>query len=279
MIGDGEEKPDFAGDSRSMGRNPAADRSPASTARPARPRLNVPHPGLRAVITDDGSCTLEELAGGQTYRSESGALAESQHVFLENSGVGDRLRGGRPATVLETGFGTGLSFWLTASEAMQSGAVLDFVSIERLVIPAAVIAALGYDRLAACRPALEQLLPGLEAARVAGAEQAELEGGSVRLRLLVGEATELVSQLTGPFDAIYHDPFSPEASPQLWSPEFLRCLARLLAPGGRLVTYCVKSEIQRRLRATGLVVKTVPGPPGGKREVLIATKPDSMLRH
>ena len=75
------------------------------------------------------------------------------------------------------------------------------------------------------------------------------------------------------FDAIYHDAFSPSVAPELWSPAFLARLASALAPGGRLVSYSVAGAVRRALADAGLEVRKVPGPPGGKAEVLVATRP------
>lgn len=77
----------------------------------------------------------------------------------------------------------------------------------------------------------------------------------------------------GPFDAIYFDPFAPEVDGQFWQADYLAKLFPLLRSGGTLVSYCVKSVVQRSLRNAGFAVRTVRGPAGGKREVLIATRP------
>jgi tRNA U34 5-methylaminomethyl-2-thiouridine-forming methyltransferase MnmC len=44
-----------------------------------------------------------------------------------------------------------------------------------------------------------------------------------------------------------------------------------LSLGGRLVTYCAKGEVKRRLKASGFRLVPTPGPPG-KREMIVAVK-------
>lgn len=88
-----------------------------------------------------------------------------------------------------------------------------------------------------------------------------------------GSASSIASASNSGYDAVYHDAFSPAVSPELWSPSFLARLAAALAPGGRLVTFSVAGAVRRALAATGLEVRKVPGPPGGKAEVLVATCP------
>ena len=59
----------------------------------------------------------------------------------------------------------------------------------------------------------------------------------------------------------------------MWTNEALSRLVDVMNPGAILTTYCAKGEIRRRLQALGLVVERIAGPPGGKREILRATKP------
>ena len=100
---------------------------------------------------------------------------------------------------------------------------------------------------------------------------------AVRVDVFVAEAGAFAADgglaAFGPFDAIYLDPFSPDVDPEAWRPEILSALVATLAPGGALATYSVQGAVRRALAATGLDVAKRPGPPGGKREVLLARKP------
>lgn len=226
---------------------------------------------LERRITADGSVTLFSGRYRQTFHSHHGAVAESLHVFLEGSGAGARLRSGLPTRVLEVGFGTGLNFLLTAQAALTAGASLSYCALERDLLPADVVAGLGYQ------PFAPASLPAYLAYRKSLGERPEpgkycCEVSSVQLELLVGEAGETALEPAS-VDALYHDAFSPETNPELWSEPFLAHLAAALAPGGVLVTYTVKGEVRRALTRIGLEVGKVAGPAGGKREMLRATKP------
>jgi tRNA U34 5-methylaminomethyl-2-thiouridine-forming methyltransferase MnmC len=250
---------------------------------------------LERRVTADGSVTLFSSRYGQTFHSRHGAAAESWHVFVEGSGVGARLRARLPTRVLEVGFGTGLNFFLTAQAALSSspghdpamaaprtsagpsGAAsasrpaLEYVALERELLPADAVAGLGYQEFAelAARAYL-RFRRTLPEQVEAGAHRAELAGA--HLTLLIGEATEAEFGDRS-FDAVYHDGFSPDSNPELWTSEFLGQLAAALAPGGVLVSYTVKGEVRRRLAAAGLLVGKEPGPPGGKRQMLRALRP------
>ncbi len=249
---------------------------------------------LEIVVCDDGSRTLRKISTGTTWHSESGALAETELVFLVNSGVVDRLSRLLPTRVLEIGFGTGLNFWTTASTALNArpsgpspasvshnecsrSILLDYISVEPNWLNANLIDELAHRQLDACQPAYDLFKAKLF-------EAGGSEAGVVKVAAAGPVTIKVIHDLDvlcfknrdeDRFDAIYHDPFSPEVAPELWSLELFQRLRQLLRGRGRLVTYCVKSEIQRRLREAGFEIEKRRGPPGGKREVLIAHSTES----
>lgn len=193
-------------------------------------------------------------------------------MYLEGSSAGSRLRAGQPTRVLEVGFGAGLVFLATATLAQQHGTPVDYVSIERTVPSAEVLTLLGYDELLAPSSLPDELLAWRS--RIGDPlKEGQYFGqfGQTALTLLVGNALQVTPHEQ--FDAIYHDAFSPNTNPELWSPAFLARLSALLSPGGRLVSFSVAGSVRRALAESGLTVSKVTGPPGGKREVLVAERP------
>ena len=73
-------------------------------------------------------------------------------------------------------------------------------------------------------------------------------------------------------DLVYLDAFAPETQPEMWNEQLFRSLYVYMNTGGILTTYCAKGVIRRMLQAVGFRVERLPGPPGGKREILRATK-------
>ena len=240
-------------------------------ARQRRTQTLTTDPSFSIVLCDDGTRTLKCNRRGVTWHSESGAVAESQLVFLENSHVAERLRqqaqrsGEDDAVrVLEVGFGTGLNFWLTASLALDSRASLQYVALDPKLIADEVLDALQYAAFESCNPAIKEFSTSVQQQRIDDVELLLIEQ--------MFEETDL-SAFRESFDAVYHDAFSPDVTPQLWQEEVFAKLHAVLKRGGRLVTYCVKSEIRKRLSRVGFEVSKTAGPRGGKREVLVATKP------
>lgn len=239
-----------------------------------RPAFPSSTPGIEVVQTDDGSRTLRLVRKKSvTWHSASGALSESQLVYLENSGVAKRLANGQATSVFEVGFGTGLNFWLTASWAMQHQSRLEYTAVETDLINWTTLAELEYDKLSACHDAIAAFArlifrPGQQA--TGGGHAVE----TVLLNLIVDPLQAWLKNTGESFDAIYFDPFDPDEAPQLWQPDVFTDLYQRTRPGGRLVTYCVKSSIQKAVAAAGFHVTKTPGPDNGKREVLVAHRSD-----
>jgi tRNA U34 5-methylaminomethyl-2-thiouridine-forming methyltransferase MnmC len=221
--------------------------------------------------TADGSKTFRSERYAQTFHSDKGAVTESKHVFLESSHAAPKLRAGESVSVLEVGFGTGLNFFLTADVALQYQANLTYKALEQTLLPAELIKQLGYEKQLEPN-VLESYLQYRESLPDEVSDgQYVFEKDTVRLELSIGEATTQTLD-SNVFDAIYQDAFSPDANPELWSEGFFAKLYNALKPSGKLTTYSVKGEVRRTLQKVGFIVEKRPGPVGGKREMLVASK-------
>jgi tRNA U34 5-methylaminomethyl-2-thiouridine-forming methyltransferase MnmC len=93
---------------------------------------------------------------------------------------------------------------------------------------------------------------------------------------VLGDAREtLPRQGAGAFDAVFLDAFSPRVEPELWQPEFLREIARRLAPGSLLSTYSAAVAVRAGLCAAGLRVG--PGARVGTKAAGTLASPDLPL--
>ena len=227
-------------------------------------------------LTDDGSRTLIRTDTNDAYHSGSGALTETRHVYLSNSGVEDRLRKLQKTAVLEIGLGTGMGMLVTVDAAWQSSAELHYVSFENQWLPADVLRQLQphnwvaennlVDRYLNYRETLpERVQPGSYTWQAGEKQSITIHHTDVRAARFDQETR---------FDAVYFDPFAPHSEVDLWQHDLLSKLHTTLVSGGRLVTYCVSRPVRELLANVGFAVQRVAGPSGGKREVLIATKLD-----
>jgi tRNA 5-methylaminomethyl-2-thiouridine biosynthesis bifunctional protein len=220
----------------------------------------------RLAFAADGTPFSE--AYGDVYHSAEGGLAQAQHVFLQGNGLPQRWRGRRSFTILETGFGFGLSF-LTAWRAWREDPArcgrLHFVSVEKHPFIASDLALL-WERNAELKTQNQELLarwPML----VPGMYRIEFDAGNVVLTLFFGDIAEGLPQLRLAADAIFLDGFAPAKNPGMWEPRLLRHLGRLAAPGATLATWSVAAPVRAALESAGFSVEKRPGF-GSKKEML-----------
>ena len=197
------------------------------------------------------------------YHSAQGGLAQAHHVFLRGNRLPERWRGRRTFTVLETGFGFGLSFlatWQAWLEDPQRCERLHFVSIEKHPFATADL-----EILAKAFPDIKKLTKQWPIL-VPGMHRLEFESGNVVLTLFFGDVAEGLPQLQLAADAIYLDGFAPAKNPEMWAPQLLRHLGRLAAPGATFATWSVAASVRAALEGAGFSVETDKGF-GTKREM------------
>jgi tRNA 5-methylaminomethyl-2-thiouridine biosynthesis bifunctional protein len=104
---------------------------------------------------------------------------------------------------------------------------------------------------------------------VPGLHRLEFAGGRIVLTIALGDAAELVPQLRLAADAIFLDGFAPAKNPDMWSPELLKAVARVAAPGATAATWSVAAGVRQALRAAGFVAEKRRGF-ARKSEMLVA---------
>ncbi len=221
-------------------------------------------------------------------------------MYLAYSKVLERVSRQQPTRVFELGLGTATAFLLTAAIAEHFETPLEFWAIELRPLPSWVLSQVQIEthlanalrdnsrKTATGQPIelhhfrhLRRLTEGLIAAWPSTFELDQTHSfdlsAFVKLRLIVGDASQLdqyrdYSTLIGRFDSVYFDAFSPDSSPELWTLATIKQFTELLATGGMLTSYCVKSAIRKTLEQLNIRVDRLPGPVGGKREVLAASR-------
>ena len=236
-----------------------------------------PEPTIRR--THDGSLTVYSPTYDQTYHSIHGALTEARHVFLKGTGVKDRLAAAQPTHLLEVGLGTGMNFLLTATEALDSNTPLDYWAFEQNPVPGSLLKQLQFDSFIHTRALLAAFWGWLDSMEHSstGDTYTFAFKDIVTLRVLTGDATK-ASIPSNRFHAVYLDAFSPNVNPELWTPDFLSGIFAAMEPGGCLSTYSARRLVRENLAAAGFIVRKKQGPPG-KREMVIALKPDHEQPH
>ena len=73
-------------------------------------------------------------------------------------------------------------------------------------------------------------------------------------------------------DVVYFDAFAPEKQPEMWSPQLFEQNYNAMRHNGILTTDYAQVVVRRRPQSAWFMVERMPGPPGGKREILRANK-------
>lgn len=212
--------------------------------------------------TADGSNTLYVPELNEHYHSVKGALTESAHIFIQ---MGLNHAQAVNPRVLEIGFGTGLNAFLTLLEAEKSQRAIHFTSIERFPLSEDIVRELAYPETIA-----PEECEKFYALHTAPWNQEVKISPYFTLHKIEGDFTHFAFSKC--YDVVYFDAFAPEKQPEMWSQPLFDNLYRQMNPGGILTTYCAKGVVRRMLQAAGFTVERLPGPPGGKREILRATK-------
>lgn len=215
--------------------------------------------------TEDGSATLYVPELNEHYHSVKGARTESQHIFID---MGLKASAAPCPHILEAGFGTGLNALLTLQEAERTGRPVRYTGIELYPLAWTEVEALHYSDD-----------PRLRLLHEAPWEEEVCLTPTFRLLKLRRDLTSWQADDERPplrCDVVYFDAFAPEKQPALWTPAVFRNLYRCLTSGGILTTYCAKGAVRRLMQDIGFRMERLPGPPGGKREILRATKPNDV---
>lgn len=207
--------------------------------------------------TEDGSATLFVPELNEHYHSVKGARTESQHIFIN---MGLKASTAPQPRILEIGFGTGLNALLTLEVAGQEKRRVHYTGIEFYPLSWEEVDALKYSD----NPLFQRL-------HTAPWEEDVEVSSFFTLRKRKGDAN-IIAESERALDLVYFDAFAPEKQPEMWSEQLFRTLYVNMNTGGILTTYCAKGVVRRLLQTVGFHVERLPGPPGGKREILRATK-------
>jgi len=203
--------------------------------------------------TRDGSFTFFSETFGEAFHSQQGAKTEAFQKFAVATDLAllaqrDSLK------LLDVCYGLGYN---TAAALETIWAINPTCQIEvyGLELDATVpLAAIAPPLIQTWSPLVQTVLQDIAQHHVCQMPQ-------LQAKLLLGDARQTIQTLGDrPFqaDAIFFDPFSPRRCPQLWTVEFLACMARCLAPTGKLATYSRSASVRVAMQLAGLQIGTIP---------------------
>ena len=242
---------------------PADGRAGAAEARSDAAGEGAEAANLKILRGGDGSFSLWSGRYAEAFHSGRGALREARETFVVPSQL-DRFAAGRRLRVVEVCAGTGTNLAALLGACTAAELELEWWGLE--LDPAPL-------QLALAEPEFRsqwhpQTLKTLETLSERGCwQQGCWQQGAGSGRVLWGDARQtlphLLEQRQGQVDLIWHDAFSPQHCPQLWTVEVLGSLAELLTDGGRWISYCSAAAVREGLRLANLNLAALATPNAG----------------
>lgn len=212
-------------------------------------------------ITADGSSTIFIPEWNESYHSKHGAIQEAYHVFIKN---GFSLFEGKPISILEIGFGTGLNAFITLVVANRSKTKVNYTGVEAFPVLDSELNHLNYSN----QFEKEFQHYFTEIHKTPWEQEEQITPGFC---LTKNQMYFQDIDFENSFDLIYFDAFGYRVQPELWSVEIFAKMYKALKANGVLVTYACRTSIKNAMLEVGFGVEKLPGAPG-KREMLRATK-------
>lgn len=216
--------------------------------------LQADPPAFAPVKTDDGSVTFFNPHWKEHYHCRAGARLEAHKKFVEPSGLNGLLQQ-RDVYLLDICFGLGTNSLAAITQAAQcANKTLHITALE---LDKRVVRAASSHFV---KNETDPLDWSAALARLCREESIHAPFASLAIRW--GDARRLVQQIPDEsFDILFHDPFSSQHCPELWTVEFFQHLRRIMKPNGILLTYSSAQPVRGALRNAGLhMARTEPGP-------------------
>lgn len=231
----------------------------------------------KLVVTRDGSHTIYSARFDQHFHNPNGAVTESKYVFFEQTGLPDVLNKRDQITILEIGFGTGLSLLLLMDYYLNRNgtAKINFFSIEGFPLKPEITERFNYEKhldnpeiAAQLPPVFENLSAGMNHFTISE---------NLSLHLFNGMFEDFNPNQEVKANYVFHDAFSPDVNPKLWTGDAFRKIKTFCADDVILSTYSAASKAQGALAWAGWKVAKTPGALG-KREMILAALDPRLLK-
>lgn len=217
------------------------------------------------IITKDGSHSIYLPEMDEHYHSTNGSVTESDHIFIQ-MGLAEVAKSKSEIHILEIGMGTGLNVLTTSIAKDKLDLKIDYLGLEAFPLDWEVIKDLNYSSILT-ETKVPSWFKKIHSLPWNGPYEL-----TDNFMLTKSDSKIQTIEFRKKFDLIYFDAFAPEKQEEMWTEEIFKKIFDAMKPGGILVSYCVKGVIRRRLQSLGFLIEKLPGPIGGKREMLRARK-------
>ncbi|MBS3113175.1 hypothetical protein J4418_03780 [Candidatus Woesearchaeota archaeon] len=207
---------------------------------------------MQQIITNDDSITYYNKQYQETYHSKSGAVEESIKKFVEPAMIKEKSKKGS-IKILDICFGLGYNSAAVIDEVLKynKDCSIEIVGLENDI---SII-----EKIQEVNPKFLSY----NFIKSLNQNNLSIKVDNVSVKLLIGDARELITTLKEDFDIIFLDPFSPKKCPELWTESFFKDIKKLTLRGTILTTYSCAKLVRNNLKTVGFTVKD--GPCVGRR--------------
>jgi len=207
---------------------------------------------MQQIITNDDSITYYNKQYQETYHSKSGAVEESIKKFVEPAMIKEKSKKGS-IKILDICFGLGYNSAAVIDEVLKynKDCSIEIVGLENDI---SII-----EKIQEVNPKFLSY----NFIKSLNQNNLSIKVDNVSVKLLIGDARELITTLKEDFDIIFLDPFSPKKCPELWTESFFKDIKKLTMKGTILTTYSCAKSVRNNLKTVGFTVKD--GPCVGRR--------------
>jgi tRNA U34 5-methylaminomethyl-2-thiouridine-forming methyltransferase MnmC len=222
-------------------------------------------------LTDDGSYTFFSEQFGQTFHSKYGAKEESIFKYAIPTLLAEKASLGH-LRILDICYGLGYNSAAALATIWRSNpnCTIEIIALE--LDRSVPVSAIEHHLLNDWEEPIPQLLTRLGRAEL-------IETAKLKAQLIFGDARQTIDRVIDrsfQADAIFLDPFSPTACPQLWTVEFIDRVAKCCAADGIIATYSCAAAVRAALVSARLFVGDST-PVGRKSPGTIASFTSSQL--
>lgn len=207
-------------------------------------KMNTP---LQLKETDDGSYTFFSPDFGEYYHSQSGAKEEAEKKFIEPSFLLEKAQFLTELTILDICYGLGYNSAAALSRiwSINPDCKINLIALES--DQSVLKQAIEHHLLDQWEKPISSILTSL-------ALNCQVKTNQFNGKLYINDARITIQQIQNKIkaDAIFLDPFSPPKCPQLWTVDFLKCVANCLKSDGYLITYSSAASVRIALQLVGL---------------------------
>jgi tRNA U34 5-methylaminomethyl-2-thiouridine-forming methyltransferase MnmC len=216
-------------------------------------------------ITNDGSYTFFSEEFGQTFHSKYGAKEEALFKYAIPTLLAEKANRGH-LRILDICYGLGYNSAAALSTIWRSNpdCTVEIIALE--LDRSVAISAIEHQLFSEWEDPIPHLLAQLARGELINTSQLKAE-------LIFGDARQTIQRVIDrefKADAVFLDPFSPLACPQLWTVEFIDLVAKCCADDGMISTYSCAAAVRTAMIQAGLSIANLT-PVGRKAPGTIAS--------